>query len=96
MADEFGRSGVRVNAMQAGSTETPSRFTRGTKFPVGQALTGRFERLKGYFFRPSCCESTLSVVYDGRFSRSATRVWTRGVFPGNGLNDGGSLPNFAA
>jgi NAD(P)-dependent dehydrogenase (short-subunit alcohol dehydrogenase family) len=50
MADEFGRSGVRVNAMQAGPTETPSRFTRGTKFSVGQALTGRFERLKGYFF----------------------------------------------
>jgi NAD(P)-dependent dehydrogenase (short-subunit alcohol dehydrogenase family) len=50
MAEEFGRSGVRVNAMQAGPTETPSRFTRGTKFSVGQALTGRFERLKGYFF----------------------------------------------
>jgi len=45
MADEFGRSGVRVNAMQARPTETPSRFTRGTKFSVGQALTGRFDRL---------------------------------------------------
>jgi len=45
MADEFGRSGVRVNAVQGGPTETPCRFTRGTKFPVGQALTGRFERL---------------------------------------------------
>jgi hypothetical protein len=49
MADEFGRSGVRVNAVQAGPTETPSRFAPGTKFPVGQARTGRFGRLKGYF-----------------------------------------------
>ena len=50
MADEFGRSGERVSAVQAGPTETPGRFTRGTKFSVGQALTGCFERLKGYFF----------------------------------------------